>query len=299
MPTNDNARPVYGTKQTAHTRNSIPPGAWQMIDLFDPAEVRHKLNGGSNRNLNNTPDRRGVEFALEEPATLSQEETAWRQKLQSLVDGTHNPKRRLLVATPLMLAGLAALKGLFPHFGAVINLVIRTAKLSETTQSPLLIPPILFVGGPGIGKTYFARQLAGALGTHVEFVAMDTLTDRGAMTGLSLAWRGARPGRVASGLLESSSASPVFILDEVDKVSAIHHEERPLAFLHSVLEQENSSRFSDEYLTIALRADHAIWVLTANSIDGLPPSILVVSQFEFLGESDSSRPIRSRNSLGR
>ncbi|HEY0145271.1 MAG TPA: hypothetical protein VGB93_03775 [Methylovirgula sp.] len=63
-------------------------------------------------------------------------------------------------------------------------------------------------------------------------------------------------------------------MDEVDKVNPTHPRENPLAFLHSVLEQENASRFADEYLTIAMRADHAIWILTANNIVELPDSIV-------------------------
>ncbi|MGO9004196.1 MAG: AAA family ATPase [Beijerinckiaceae bacterium] len=161
-----------------------------------------------------------------------------------------------------------------PHFRPVIDLVARSAKLSHATQSPLSIPPLLLVGSPGIGKSFFVRQLAEALATHVERVAMDMLTDRGSMTGLSLSWRAACPGRIASALLEASTASPVFLLDDVDKVSAIHPDEKPLAFLHSVLEPENSSRFVDEYLMIAMRADHSIWLLTANAVDSLAPSIL-------------------------
>ncbi len=103
---------------------------------------------------------------------------------------------------------------------------------------------------------------------------MDMLSDHGALTGLSLSWRAARPGRIALALVESKTASPIFLLDEVDKVNPTHPRENPLAFLHSVLESENASRFADEYLTIAMRADHAIWILTANNIVELPDSIV-------------------------
>lgn len=54
----------------------------------------------------------------------------------------------------------------------------------------------------------------------------------------------------------------------------MHPDEKPLAFLHSVLERENAQTFTDEYLTIPMRADHAIWILTANSTEGLAPSIV-------------------------
>jgi ATP-dependent Lon protease len=162
-----------------------------------------------------------------------------------------------------------------PHFKPVIDLVARAAKLSLATRSPISIPPLLLVGAAGIGKSYFVRQLAEMLGkSHVERIAGDMLSDRGALTGLSLAWRGARPGRVATALLEGPAASPIFFLDEVDKICPIHGEEKPLAFLHTVLEPENSSRFQDEYLGFRMRADHVIWLLTANSVESFAPSIL-------------------------
>lgn len=100
------------------------------------------------------------------------------------------------------------------------------------------------------------------------------MSDRGCLTGLSLSWRAARPDRIANALLESETASPIIIVDEVDKVSSIDHGEKPLSFLHSTLEPENAGKYQDEYLTFAMRAGQVIWILTANSEDGLSSSIL-------------------------
>jgi ATP-dependent Lon protease len=236
------------------------------IDLFDPAEIRRKLG--------DEPDYFGIEIGDSPSQTSSNEESEWQRRLKALLNDPQNPGRSLVIADEAMVTRIEAIRSQSPHFGEVIGLVSRAAQLSLVTQSPLAIPPLLLIGSPGIGKTFFARSLAEAIGTHLERVAMDVLSDHGVLTGLSLSWKAARPGRIALGLLESRTASPIFLLDEVDKTNPNHSRENPLAFLHSVLEPENARRFADEYLTITIRADHAIWILTANDAEILAESLL-------------------------
>ena len=240
------------------------------IAIFDPAEVRRKL-----------PSCRGFEMgdndfevgnAGRPPASDALAE--WQTKLNEILDDRRGARRRLVVADDQLLDRLTAVKKQCPGFEIVSDLVIRTASLSAKTQSPLKLPAMLLVGPAGVGKTHFARKLAAGLQVPLEFVCGDLLSDRGTLTGLSPAWRAAKTGRIAAVLLESLVASPLFIVDEVDKVSAIHQHENPLAFLHSVLEPENAKRFTDEYLCFPIRADHAFWILTANSATALSPSIL-------------------------
>ena len=136
------------------------------------------------------------------------------------------------------------------------------------------MPPLLLQGPPGVGKTHFARHLAKTLGVPFEFTAMDMLTERGTLTGLAPVWKAARPGKIAEALLASDIAACLFVCDKVDKVSAIHAYEKPLAFLHTVLETENAKAFTDEYLAFPIRADHCIWIFTSNDETALPLSIL-------------------------
>jgi ATP-dependent Lon protease len=244
------------------------PESISTIDLFDPVEIRRKLG----------EKERGLEIEIGdgplEPDARSSEEIAWERRLRALLDDSRNPKRRLVIANEAMIGRIEKVLSQSPNFSEVIGLVGRAAKLSFVTKSPLAIPPILLLGAPGIGKSFFAQSFAEAVGTDLERVAMDMLSDHGASTVQSLSWKAARPGRIALGLLESNTASPIFLLDEVDKANPTHPRENPLAFLHSVLEPENACRFADEYLTVAMRADHVIWILTANSTDALPDSIL-------------------------
>ncbi len=253
-------------KNAPTSDNHVSAEAGPSIYLFDPAEIRGKIG-------DDQPDP-DLEIGDRPPEFRSDDELRWVRQLRKLLDDPKTPARRLVVADASMVERIDALRLKSPHFSEVIGLVARAAKLSLVTQSPLIIPPILLLGRPGIGKSFFAQSLAEAIGTHLERIAMDMLSDHGALIGLSLSWRAARPGRIALGLLGSATASPIFFLDEVEKVNAVHAHENPLAFLHSVLEQENARRFADEYLTISMRADHAIWILTANTTKGLADSIL-------------------------
>ncbi len=174
------------------------------IDLFDPAEMRRKL--GDNE--------RGLEIEIDDrppdPDPRSSEEIAWERRLRDLLDDSRNPARRLVIADETMIGRIENVRSQSPHFSEVIGLVGRAAKLSFVTKSPLAIPPLLLLGSPGIGKSFFAQSLAEAIGTHLERVAMDMLSDHGTLTGLSLSWKAARPGRIALGLLESKTGEPDF-----------------------------------------------------------------------------------------
>jgi ATP-dependent Lon protease len=208
------------------------------------------------------------------PRRASDEQLNWEAKLEEVLADARGPNRYLLIVNERMLEQVSALKLQCPGFVEVVDMVLRAAHLSMVTRSPLSLPPLLLVGPAGVGKTHFARKLAASLGVPCDFIAGDLLTDRGTVTGLGLSWKGAKPGRIATTLIESSCASPMFIVDEIDKVSAIHPREEPVSFLHSVLERENAKCFRDEYLSFAVRADHCFWVLTANCLETLAPSIL-------------------------
>ena len=218
------------------------------IALFDPGEIRNKVGVYD-------PDG---EFEIGDGAALSNEEQAWRKRLQGILEDPKNPQRKLLIASEKMVSDVAALEMVCPHFNSVIGLVGRAVKLSFKTRSSLIIPPLLLVGPPGLGKTYFARGLAAAIGTEVEQVGGDLLSDRGTLTGLSLSWRAARSGRIANALLNSATASPVILVDEVDKVNPIHHDEKVITQcarkLGKYLKTQSSS-FCRGSLSIDLRSD--------------------------------------------
>ena len=96
----------------------------------------------------------------------------------------------------------------------------------------------------------------------------------GLLAGLSSAWKGAGPGKIATTLVESPNAAPVIILDEVEKVVIANAYDRPLDVLHSLWEPENAVGFRDEYYDIPFDASHIISIATANSVEGIAPSLL-------------------------
>ena len=133
--------------------------------------------------------------------------------------------------------------------------------------------PILLVGEPGLGKTYFAKKLAHALGTGFEFVSMNSLTAGWVLTGASAQWHNARPGKVAQTLIEGDFANPVVVLDEVDKVGGDHRYD-PMGALYTLLERDTALSFKDEFIDVDMDASHILWVATANDDTAIPDPIL-------------------------
>ncbi len=183
--------------------------------------------------------------------------------------------RSLLVPDAEMIARIAALDRTCPQFATVTAWILRAATLAMAGGQPLRLDPCVLLGAPGVGKTYYARRLAQAFGVKTLTIPMNSVTDRGTwFTGLAPVWRASAPGKVAQLLIDSNCASPVIIIDELEKASPINPAETPINVLHSLLERENAAAFCDEFLEVPLRADHIIWLATANDLSPLPTSIV-------------------------
>ena len=93
------------------------------------------------------------------------------------------------------------------------------------------------------------------------------------ITGSSASWRGAKCGKVAERLVRGQFANPVIVLDEVEKASGSSQSD-PLAALYQLLEPETACAFRDEFIDVDIDASQIFWVLTANSIEGIPHPLL-------------------------
>lgn len=216
----------------------------------------------------------------DEDAARTRQTKLWRR----MYDDARGPWRKLVRPDAAMIERLRGLDAICPHFREVTAWIVRAAGLALATGTPLRLDPAVVLGPPGIGKTFYARKLAAVLAIPTEIIAMNLMTDRGAaFTGLTPVWKAAAPGKVTQLLIDSDYASPLIIIDEIEKASPLNPRETPENVLHSLFERENAVRFVDEFVDIPVRADHIFWFATANSLDPLPVSIvdrLIVFQVE-------------------
>ena len=168
---------------------------------------------------------------------------------------------------------MAPLYGQLPNFGEVLDDVKRHVALSQDSDDHLELTPMLLLGPPGVGKTHFAHQLAGLLGTTASLVPMSSMTAGWLLSGSSSQWKGAKPGKVFEALVDGQYANPVIVVDEIDKASADAQYD-PLGALYSLLEHDTAQRFVDEYAEVPIDASQVIWITTANDERGIPEPIL-------------------------
>jgi ATP-dependent Lon protease len=160
-----------------------------------------------------------------------------------------------------------------PNFAAVLDDLRKFLALAVTGNEAVQFTPMLLLGEPGLGKTYFAKKLAHALSTGFEFVSMSSLTAGWVLTGASAQWHNARPGKVAQTLIEGEYANPVVVLDEVDKAGGDARYD-PMGALYSLLEPDTAAHFKDEFIDVDMDASHILWVATANDESVIPEPIL-------------------------
>lgn len=251
------------TSSSRGRRAAPPPPRPEPVGLhlFDYGDVDRRLN--SQQVSSSGSD--------EESYAHGRQRALW----QRLYDDERGSWRSLLVPDAAMIARIAAIDHICPQFSSVTAWILRAATLAIASNRPLRLDPCCLLGPPGIGKTFYAHRLAQAFGVATLTIPMNLVTDRGSwFTGLTPVWRSCGPGKVAQLLLDSNCASPVIVVDEIEKSSPINPSETPINVLHSLLERENASRFTDEFVEVPMRADHIIWITTANDLAPLPVSIV-------------------------
>ena len=198
-----------------------------------------------------------------------------RRRMEALYASMINRgAHRTLVTLPDDLeARIVRLREAFPNFGVAIDLVADQLALQRLGNRIVRFEPILLLGSPGIGKTYFAETLARELGTDYRFVHMEAEQNGSTLAGSSEFWSNTRHGELFEYLVHGRSANPLFVIDEIDKVSTREFDAR--AALYQLLEKETARRFRDLSVSgIELDASNVLWILTANYLEVIPEPLL-------------------------
>lgn len=230
-------------KRLAELKDSMPEAAYQKA-----AKEISRLEKMNSTTPEANVTRSYVDLLLEVPWTRATDVELDLDHARKVLEGDHY--------------GLEKVKTRILEYLAV-------HKLTKNLKSPVLC----FVGPPGVGKTSIVRSIARAAGRELVSMSLGGIHDEAEIRGHRRTYVAAMPGRIINGIKNVGVNNPVFLLDEIDKMTSDIHGD-PASALLEVLDPNQNYNFKDNYLDVPFDLGNVMFVTTANSLDPLPPALL-------------------------
>ena len=226
----------------------------KLEELSCPLKVREKLEYEINRyaSLNAVSPEVGmlrgyIDWLLSLPWNNYTKDRNDLKKVREILDSTHN--------------GLDDIK----------DRIIEYLAVKENTNS-LRSPIICLVGAPGVGKTSLAKSIAESLNRRVTKISVGGVNDEAEIVGHRRSYVGSSPGLIIQGMKKAGVTNPVFIIDEIDKMTKDIKGD-PASSLLEVLDKEQNHAFTDHYIEEEFDLSECLFIATANYIDRIPDEL--------------------------